>query len=217
MIDLHTHTLFSDGVLLPSELVRRAAVAGYKAIALTDHVDASNIDLVVPRLATASKELDGKFGIRVVPGAELTHIPPEDMANLARKARSLGARLIVAHGETLSEPVAPGTNLAALESDIDILAHPGLITEEEVRLAVKRRIYLEVSGRKGHSLSNGHVVKQALMLGAALVLNSDAHEPGDLLSHDRARRVLLGAGWPEERLGEVFGHSAQLVEKSMSR
>ena len=30
MIDLHTHTLFSDGELLPSELVRRAeAVLGY--------------------------------------------------------------------------------------------------------------------------------------------------------------------------------------------
>ena len=217
MIDLHTHTLFSDGVLLPSELARRAAVAGYKAIAMTDHVDASNIDLVVPRLVTASRELDGKFGIRVIPGAELTHIPPEDMAALAKDARRHGARLVIVHGETLSEPVAPGSNLAALEADIDILAHPGLITEEEVKRAIKRGICLEISGRKGHSLANGHVARLALMCGAKVVLNSDAHEPGDLLSQDRGRRVLLGAGWPEDRLGEVFGNSAELVEKSMLR
>ncbi|MEK7309147.1 MAG: PHP domain-containing protein, partial [Nitrospirota bacterium] len=31
MIDLHTHSLLSDGVLLPSELIRRAYVIGYKA------------------------------------------------------------------------------------------------------------------------------------------------------------------------------------------
>jgi len=37
MIDLHTHSLFSDGELIPSELVSRAAAAGYRAIAITDH------------------------------------------------------------------------------------------------------------------------------------------------------------------------------------
>jgi len=54
------------------------------------------------------------------------------------EARKLGARLIVVHGETIVEPVAPGTNAAALESPIDILAHPGLISEREVRLAAER-------------------------------------------------------------------------------
>lgn len=214
MIDLHTHTLYSDGVLLPSELARRAAVAGYKAIAFTDHVDASNLDLVVPRLVLACRELDGKFGIRTIPGAELTHIPPEDMASLAEKARKLGARIIIAHGETLSEPVAPGSNLAALDADIDILAHPGIITEDEVRLAAKRGIHLEITSRKGHSLTNGHVARLALLHGARLVVNSDTHEPGDLISQDKARRVLLGSGWPEDRLGEVFRNSAELVDKS---
>ena len=45
--------------------------------------------------------------------------------------RGLGARIIVVHGETIVEPVRPGTNRKALESDVDILAHPGLITEDE--------------------------------------------------------------------------------------
>jgi len=35
--DLHTHSTASDGTLTPSELIQRAAQAGVKAIALTDH------------------------------------------------------------------------------------------------------------------------------------------------------------------------------------
>ena len=50
MIDLHTHTLFSDGGLVPSELVRRAEVIGYTAIALTDHADISTLDFIIPRV-----------------------------------------------------------------------------------------------------------------------------------------------------------------------
>ena len=50
MIDLHTHSLFSDGELLPSELIRRAYITGYTALAITDHVDSSNIDFVIPRI-----------------------------------------------------------------------------------------------------------------------------------------------------------------------
>jgi Histidinol phosphatase and related hydrolases of the PHP family len=41
MIDLHTHSIFSDGELIPAELTRRAAVAGYRAMAITDHGDFS--------------------------------------------------------------------------------------------------------------------------------------------------------------------------------
>ncbi len=45
MIDLHTHTTLSDGELLPAELVRRAEMSGYQAIALTDHVDSGTIGI----------------------------------------------------------------------------------------------------------------------------------------------------------------------------
>jgi predicted metal-dependent phosphoesterase TrpH len=36
-VDLHTHTLRSDGLLTPSELVHQAAAAGVKLLAITDH------------------------------------------------------------------------------------------------------------------------------------------------------------------------------------
>ena len=48
MIDLHTHSLYSDGELIPAELWRRAQVKGYRYLAITDHVDASNFEVVLP-------------------------------------------------------------------------------------------------------------------------------------------------------------------------
>ena len=72
MIDFHTHSIWSDGVLIPSELVRRATVLGYRAIGLTDHVDSSNIDLVVPRIAAVSADLNRLQDTLVIPGAEIT-------------------------------------------------------------------------------------------------------------------------------------------------
>ncbi len=213
MIDLHTHTIFSDGELIPAELTRRAAVAGYRAIGLTDHGDRSNMDLIIPRLVRVADDLGRAWGLTVVPGIELTHIPPADIAAAASEARSLGAKVVLCHGETLSEPVAEGTNRAALEADIDILAHPGLITEEETRLAAERGICLELTTRRGHSLSNGHVARLALACGAPLVINTDSHSPGDLTPLSQARRIALGAGLTEAQFEDLRKNAETLLQR----
>ena len=213
MIDLHTHSLFSDGELIPSELVRRAKVAGYQTIAITDHGDHSNIDFIIPRLVKVADKLSQAFDIVVIPGIELTHVPPPHLAELAKEARKLGARLVLVHGETIVEPVPPGTNRAALQADIDILAHPGLITEEEGWLAADKKIFLEISARHGHSLTNGHVAKIARLCGAALVLNTDAHAPGNLISREKAGQIARGAGLTEAEISVMFRNSQYLVEK----
>jgi histidinol phosphatase-like PHP family hydrolase len=214
MIDLHTHSLFSDGVLVPSELVRRAVMKGYEMMAITDHADASNLDFTIPRVATACKELNRRWKITALPGIELTHIPPETFTELTQRARSLGAAIVVAHGETLVEPVHPGTNRAAIEAKVDILAHPGLITKEEASLAAKNGVCLEITTRKGHSLSNGHVAKLALETGAKLVIDTDTHEPSDLVEDEQAGRILLGAGLNREQVDMVFRNSRELAAKA---
>lgn len=212
MIDLHTHSLLSDGELLPSELVRRAEAIGYKAIAITDHSDASNLDFVIERIVKVCNELKGS-GIPVIPGVELTHIPPRQIEQMVKKARALGARLVLVHGETIVEPVASGTNRAAISAGADILTHPGLIGEDDARFAAERSVCLEISARKGHSLSNGHVAKIAKEFGVNMVLNTDAHSPSDLISDETAIKIAMGAGLTQEDFGRIKRNAEEILEK----
>jgi putative hydrolase len=217
MIDLHTHSLFSDGELLPAELIRRAVAAGYKAIAITDHIDQSNIETVVPNIVKVQKALKDYVSITIIPGVEITHVPPPLISSLVKEARSMGAKLVVVHGETLVEPVVAGTNKAAIEAGADILAHPGLISDEDLRYAKEKGIALEITSRKGHSLSNGHVAKKAMAMGVTLVINTDTHSPCDLIDRSTARKILFGAGIAEDSIELVFENSKKLVEKALRR
>ena len=214
MIDLHTHSFLSDGALIPSELFRRAEAKGIEALAITDHVDASNIDLVVPRLVEVCREVAPYLSLRPIPGAEITHAPPDTLLGLVKRARDLGARIVTVHGETIAEPVRRGTNRAALLSEIDFLAHPGLISPEEVELARARGILLEITSRRGHSLTNGHVARLALEAGVGLIVNTDAHEPGDLLDDASAREVALGAGLSEAQVAAVWACSRDVAARA---
>lgn len=214
MIDLHTHTIFSDGELIPSELIRRAVAAGYRALAITDHMDQSNIDFALPRILKALQQMKKHLPIPVIAGAELTHVPPSLISELIKEARSLGAGIVVVHGETIVEPVQEGTNRAAIEGGADILAHPGLITKEDAMLAKERGVYLEITARKGHSISNGHVAKLAMETGAALVLNTDSHSPSDLITKEFGTKVLLSAGIDSNRIEAVFSNSMDLVNRA---
>ena len=193
--DFHTHTFLSDGVLSPTELVRRAIVNGYESIAITDHVGFGNLQFIVDTLVRDCAIAAKSWGIEVIPGVEITHVPKDLIAEAASKAKELGAQIVVVHGETIVEPVEPGTNLAALQSpNVDILAHPGLITAEEAKLAKEQGIFIEVSAKRGHSLGNGLVVKRAQEAGAQLILDSDAHQPEELLTEKFAFEVALGSG-----------------------
>lgn len=214
MIDLHSHTLLSDGVLVPSELVRRAQVKGYRALAITDHVDGSNVSQIVEQLVHACRGLNGRTTVKVIPGCEVTHVPLALMEEVVTAARAAGARLVVVHGETLAEPVIPGTNRRALELAIDVLAHPGLISRADAALAAKRGIALELSTRKGHSWSNGHVARMALTVGARLVIDSDSHAPEDLVTRDQAEAIAQGAGLRTAEIRRLFFTAAELVDRT---
>jgi 3',5'-nucleoside bisphosphate phosphatase len=62
-IDLHTHSTASDGVVAPDQLVRLAADAGLRVVALTDHDTTAGI-------AAAARALPR--GLTLVPGAEIS-------------------------------------------------------------------------------------------------------------------------------------------------
>lgn len=63
-IDLHTHSIASDGSMSPAELVRHAKEKGMAAIALTDH---DTVDGVAEAL-----EEGAKAGVEVIPGIEIS-------------------------------------------------------------------------------------------------------------------------------------------------
>jgi putative hydrolase len=213
MIDMHTHSLLSDGEYLPSELARRAYVKGYRVIGISDHVDSSNIDHVVASVLAVKAKMEFYTNITIVPGVELTHVPKGLIKELIGYARELGIAYVVVHGETLAEPVEEGTNREAIEGEADILAHPGLITEELALLAQKKGVLLEISARKGHSLTNGHIARMAALTGAKLVYNTDAHESSDLTTLDEARKIVWGAGLSDDDFLKMRHNAMELVKR----
>lgn len=213
MIDLHTHTILSDGELLPSELVRRACVAGYHAIAITDHVDHSNIDVVLSGLVKVSEVLNKYWDIFVIPGVEITHVPVEAFSELTKDARNKGAKIVIGHGESPVEPVLPGTNKAAINAGVDILGHPGLITEEDASLARDKGVYLEITSRKGHSQTNKHVFDTAIKTKAGLVLNTDAHAPDDIRTVEQFEHILKTLTDEENIYITIANNAKEIIDK----
>ncbi len=62
--DLHTHTNYSDGVLSPAELVKKARAAGLSTISITDHDHVGALDEAI--------EIGHHMGVTVIPGLELS-------------------------------------------------------------------------------------------------------------------------------------------------
>jgi len=120
--DLHCHSTRSDGLLTPSEVVRRAAERGVEVLALTDHDEVAGL----PEARAAAHEA----GVQLVEGAELSvtwrdttvhivalGIDPENsllaagLANV-RTSRDSRARRI---GESLAASGIPDALEGALE------------------------------------------------------------------------------------------------------
>jgi histidinol phosphatase-like PHP family hydrolase len=214
--DFHTHTFHSDGVLSPVELINRARVAGYAAIGIADHIGPGSLERVIKELSIDCALARKYWDIMAIPGVELTHLPPQAISEVARYAKELGAWIVIIHGETSVEPVPAGTNLAAVSSPyVDILAHPGNITLEEAKLAAQNNIFLELSARHGHKLTNARVAEIAQKSSAKLLVNSDGHEETDLLTSAVVSVVLKKAGISNGELQHQIleTNPRQLIEK----
>jgi len=213
MYNLHCHTLLSDGVLLPSEVAVRYMAAGYRVIAITDHVDYSTIEYTVKAVVEFCRHWPKNAGIRVLPGVELTHLPLEQFKPLSKYCRTKGIKVIVGHGETPVEPVIKGTNRACLEADIDILAHPGLISEDDAKLAQQKGVFLELTSRRGHCNTNAQVMEQALKFGAKLILNIDSHAPEDIIKPEELMQEGLNLGLTQKEIANIDQNITQFLQK----
>ncbi|MCE5329262.1 histidinol phosphate phosphatase domain-containing protein [bacterium] len=214
--DFHTHTFLSDGENSPIELIRLAYANGYSVIGITDHASYSNIDYIIEAAARDCELARRYWDITAVPGVELTNIPAKSIGELAEYAKENGAKLVVVHGESISENVEAGTDYNAVNSDhVDILAHPGLITAGEAKEAARRGIYLEITCRSGHCLTNGHVVKTGREAGAKFLIDSDSHVHKNLYCGDMQTRVAKGAGLEENEIKEIFEVNVKKLLKKL--
>jgi len=218
-IDFHIHSIFSDGSLLPAAIAREAEVKGHAAVAISDHVDASNLEEVLAALTKFVKKQGKTLPITVLPGVELSYLRPDLIKDYAKQARKLGAKIIIVHGQSPVEPVIPGTNIESvkLKGLVDILAHPGnTLTEEEAGLAKENGIYLELSTRRGHKEGNRHVAQIAMKTGAKLLVDTDAHSETDLITQEQAYQVALDAGLTEEEAIKVVrDNPRELLARSL--
>jgi len=217
--EFHTHTIFSDGKLLPLALAGEAKIRNTAVLAITDHVDPSNIEFAIKGIVTFVEKMGSKMPIKVIPGAEISYLPPELIEKYARIAKELGAKIVVVHGESPVEPVPNGTNRAALRLKglVDILAHPGWITEEEAILAKVNGVYLELSARKGHRKGNRHVVKMAKQFGAKLLINTDTHSDKDLITQKQAYLLATKAGLKRTEAIKVIRDNPRALIKRIER
>jgi len=212
MIDLHTHSILSDGELIPSEIFRRCLERGYRGIAITDHVDFSNVHHTLQSL-NMIKDIRDEYDIPILLGVEITHVPPKLIGRIVELSWKEGAEIVIVHGETIVEPVKEGTNYNAVQEEIDFLAHPGLIDFETAEIARSNGIYLEITTRRGHCLTNGHVANVAREVGCGIVINSDAHSPNDFVSREFAEKVLKGAGIKDVEV--AFKNSERILKRRL--
>jgi histidinol phosphatase-like PHP family hydrolase len=205
--DFHSHTYLTDGDESATSMWAAADRLGHRCLAITDHIGLEDPRPLLDRLRAESKGWEDSE-LQTLIGVEVTVVPPRHIARAVRQARKAGAEVVIVHGETTAEPVAAGTNRAAVElNDVDVLAHPGFITVAEAELAKAHDVILEISARALHGMTNGHVVQTALQVGNDLVVDSDAHRTTQLVTAEAARRVAQGAGVPESTLKRVLDES----------
>ena len=85
---------------------------------------------------------------------------------------------------------------------------------DEARRAASKNVFLEISSRKGHCLANGHVALLARQAQAKLVIDTDTHEPADLISREYAGNVLSGAGLDVAEVRQVLEvHARELARQ----
>lgn len=222
MFDFHIHVNCSGGRdgLLPSEAMRLAKCAGSGAVG--DRPGRSlDPAILLPTLKTLVKTCSLYADIEAFAGVELVHVPPALLPDAVGQAREQGAALILAHGESiprqLADVVETGTNLAAINAGVDILAHPGLITVEDAQLAAEKGVLLELNTAPGTVSPTG--ISSAWQNASAANCCSTLTLPVQpTLNPPTSRRALrkaaaLGAGLDAEGLSRLHVTERKLVQK----
>ncbi len=166
--DLHTHTIFSDGIDTPSDIIKFARFRGLKVVAITDHDTAKGVRQIL-RSGTPKD-------IVVVPGVEIT----------ARGCHVLA--LGVTENPSFKSRPSPPEAIEWCRSlgGVAILAHPfgryGFLPYPVTRRIDIVSTFDGVEVLNGRTLMRGNVKAQdlALQLGKPITGGSDAHRANEV-------------------------------------
>jgi putative hydrolase len=94
---------------------------------------------------------------------------------------------------------------------VDLLGHPGYISEEAARAALENEVFVELSGREVYAPTNEHIARVAQQVGCKLLVNSDSHNPEQMLTIPRAEKVAREAGLSEDEIYRALGTNAEAL------
>lgn len=199
VVELHSHTLASDGRLTIDELAIAARERGLRVLAITDHSKSSVLagGLDETRLAAhieAIREADQRIeGITLLAGAEVDILPDGSLDYDDETLAQLDLVIASPHVSLRQDPeTATARLLAAIRHPlVHVLGHPtgrligkreGL-TPDMTRLceaAAEHRVALEVNSHWLRlDLRDSHV-RTAVRHGCLVVVNTDAHDASHL-------------------------------------
>lgn len=167
LIDLHTHSLKSDGAMQPAEVVRTAYAAGLSAIALSDH---DSVEGVEEAMAEGNR-----LGVEVIPAVELS-------AQSDTELHILGYFIDI-HNKKLQEAMAYALRVRdeRQEETCRKLREQGFeVTMEEARQAAHgnpvlcRAHFAQILVRKGYAASVQEAFAKYLSVGCYAYSNRQA-------------------------------------------
>lgn len=186
IMDFHTHSTLSDGSHSLNELTMFAREHGYSVIGFTDHVGIHTYKQIAESIIEFIEKNQHKYSdIVFIPGVEITFATPKEIYKITSAVRSLGTKLVLVHGEASFETVHDGTNDAAIDACVDILAHPSYITESQAKMAAKNSVTFELSARECYYYANEQIKTLAFENDAKMVIDSDGHFEARLLSPEK--------------------------------
>ncbi len=197
--DMHLHSNFSDGNATMEQMAKSALAQGHEYIAITDHgspmgmvagIKKGNIKEYLKMIEKARKAVPG---LRIYAGTEVDILEDGSLYLDDKTLAQLDWVVASIHGNfKLSREAMTDRLLRAIENPhVRLLAHPTarrLLKRDPIdydidrvfKAAVEHGVALEVNASIDRLDLNDVLCKRAKDLGAKLLINGDAHNPGEL-------------------------------------